>query len=50
MFIRRGQRVELSRDATRGITSIITTWRGQFKAVSSSATVKDVIYEFNLSS
>jgi len=50
MFTRRGRRVELQRDATRGITNVVCTWRGQFKSVSSSATVKDVIWEYNLSS
>ena len=50
MFTRRGRRVELQRDATRGVTNVVCTWRGQFKAVSSSSTVKDVVYEYNLSS
>ena len=50
MFTRRGRRVELQRDATRGITNVVCTWRGQFKAVSSSASVKDVVWEYNLSS
>jgi len=50
MFTRQGRRLELQRDASRGITSIITTWRGTFMPVSSSATVKDVIWEYNLSS
>ena len=31
MYVRRGRKVELQRDSTRGITHVICTWRGLFK-------------------
>lgn len=49
MFTRRGRRVELARDATRGITNVVCTWRGVFKSIA-TGTTKDVVWEFNLSS
>lgn len=48
MFTRRGRRVELQRDATRGITHIIVTWRGQFKPIAGSST-KDAVWQYNMS-
>jgi HK97 family phage major capsid protein len=47
MYTRRGRRVELQRDATRGITHVICTWRGQFKPLGSSST-KDVHWAYNM--
>lgn len=47
MYTRRGRRVELQRDATRGITHVVCTWRGQFKPLGGAAT-KDVHFAYNL--
>ncbi len=47
MYTRRGRRVELQRDATRGITHVICTWRGQFKPLGASTT-KDVHWAYNM--
>lgn len=48
MYTRRGRRVELQRDSTRGITHVICSWRGIFKPLGGSTT-KDVHYAFNMS-
>ena len=48
MFTRQGRKVEIARDITRGISNVVCSWRGVFKPVSSSATVKDVVWEYNL--
>ena len=47
MYVRRGRRVELQRDATRGITHVVCTWRGLFKPLGSSTT-KDVHWAYNV--
>jgi HK97 family phage major capsid protein len=47
MYTRRGRRVELQRDATRGITHVVCTWRGQFKPLGASTT-KDVHWAYNM--
>ena len=47
MYVRRGRRVELQRDATRGITHVVCTWRGLFKPLGSSST-KDVHWAYNV--
>ena len=47
MYVRRGRRVELQRDATRGITHVVCTWRGLFKPLGSSTT-KDVHWAYNM--
>jgi HK97 family phage major capsid protein len=47
MYVRRGRRVELQRDATRGITHVVCTWRGLFKPLGSSTT-KDVHFAYNV--
>ena len=47
MYSRRGRRVELQRDSTRGITHVICSWRGIFKPLGGSTT-KDVHFAYNM--
>ena len=47
MYVRRGRRVELQRDATRGITHVVCTWRGLFKPLGGAST-KDVHFAYNI--
>lgn len=46
-YIRRGAQVELQRDAARGVTQMISTWRGTFKT-NDSATAKNAALGFKL--
>lgn len=46
-YVRRGSQVELQRDASRGVTQMVSTWRGTFKT-NDSATAKNVSLGFKL--